>query len=359
MEGTWRWSAVAAVAPVTWGATYYVTGQALPTGSPLWGAVLRAVPAGLVLLALRRRLPAGSWWWRSAVLGTLNTGAFFALVYVAAQLLPTSVAATVMATSPLLLLLLAWPLLGRRPAALPLAGAGLGLAGVALLVGAGTAAPDPRGVLASVTALLMASLGYVLAARWGRDPALVAPDVLSGTAWQLLAGGLALVPAAAVVEGAPPALDAPAVAGFAFVSLVATALAFSCWFAGLARLDPGTVGLLGLLNPLTGVALGTALAGERLGPAQGVGVLLVLAGVLAGQPAAARYARRRPSRSSRTATGSPPNRRPSTSSAPTGDGASGSTPSVPAGASGRSPSTAPRTATPAAADHACGRQAAG
>ncbi len=291
MEGTWRWSAVTAVAPVTWGATYYVTGQALPADHPVWGAVLRAVPAGLVLLALRRRLPRGSWWWRAAVLGTLNTGAFFALVYLAAQLLPASIASTVMATSPLAMLLLAWPMLGRRPGALPLAGAGLGLAGVALLVSAGSGAVDPRGLLASVGALAMASVGYVLTARWTRTGA---PDVVASTAWQLLAGGVALVPVAALLEGAPPALDGTAAAGFAFVSLVATALAFSCWFAGLRHLDPGAVGLLGLLNPVTGVLAGTALAGERLGPWQALGAALVLGGIVLGQPVAQRLVVRRP-----------------------------------------------------------------
>src|SRR5690348_15660987 len=49
-----RWVAVTAVAPVAWGSTYVVTRAVLPP-EPLWGAVLRALPAGLLLLLVARR----------------------------------------------------------------------------------------------------------------------------------------------------------------------------------------------------------------------------------------------------------------------------------------------------------------
>ena len=111
MEGKWRWGLVTSIAPVVWGATYVITQQYLPAESPLWGSVLRALPAGLVLLAVTRTRPRGSWWWKSAILGTLNVGAFFVLVYIAAQRLPSSIAATLMAMSAGAMMLLAWPLL--------------------------------------------------------------------------------------------------------------------------------------------------------------------------------------------------------------------------------------------------------
>lgn len=81
------------------GANYFVTHEFLPADHPLYGAALRALPAGLVLLALSRQRPHGAWWGRSAVLGLLNVGVFFFLVFTASQL-PTSVASTVMAVSP-------------------------------------------------------------------------------------------------------------------------------------------------------------------------------------------------------------------------------------------------------------------
>ncbi|MDC7122944.1 DMT family transporter [Cellulomonas fimi] len=290
-EKSLRWSLITAVAPLTWGTTYYVTKHALPADAPLWGAVLRALPAGLVLLLVVRRLPRGSWWWRSLVLGTLSMGAFFALIYVAAQLLPSSVASTVMATAPVVMMLVAWALLAQKPRVLALAGAGLGVIGVAAMLLTGGGEIRPLGVAASVAAMLMSSVGFVLATRWADGV-----DVVSSTAWQLIAGGLVLVPFAVAVEGAPPALDGRAVAGFAYVSLVATAVAYLAWFSGLRRLPAGTVGLVGLLNPVAGVLVGVLVAGEHLGPLQVTGIVVVLAGVVLGQPAVDRLLRARRSR---------------------------------------------------------------
>ncbi|MGN8246229.1 EamA family transporter [Cellulomonas soli] len=279
MEANWRWSLVTAIAPITWGTTYWVTRHALPLDHPLWGAVLRALPAGIVLLAVSRRLPRGAWWWRSAVLGTLTTGAFFALVYVAAQLLPTSVASTVMATSPVVMIAVAWLLLAQRPRVLAVVGAALGLVGVALMLLTAGADVDPWGAAAAVAAMTMSSIGFVLATRWSGGV-----DVVSSTAWQLLAGALVLLPVAVAVEGAPPELDTRALIGFAYVSLVATAVAYLAWYAGLRHLPAGTVGLVGLLNPVTGVLLGTLVASEHLNAQQTAGVVVVLLGVLLGQP---------------------------------------------------------------------------
>ncbi|MFD8704829.1 DMT family transporter [Kitasatospora sp. NPDC059648] len=155
----------------------------------------------------------------------------------------------------------------------------MGLAGVALAVLGTGGALDRAGLAASVGAMLVSSVGYVLAARWreGADP-------LAATAWQLTAGALVLVPLAAGVEGAPPPLNGPTLLAFGYVTLAATALAFACWFTGLRHLPAGTVGLLGLLNPLTGVLLGTTLDGDELGPRQGLGLALVAAGILLGAP---------------------------------------------------------------------------
>ncbi|MCP3424628.1 DMT family transporter [Rothia sp. AR01] len=297
MEATWRWVLVTAIAPVCWGATYYVTREFLPPGYPLYGGVLRALPAGLVLLAVVRARPRGAWWWRSAVLGALNMSGFFVLVYVAAQLLPTSVASVVMATGSVVLMLIAWAVLRERPRLLSLAGAVAGIAGVACMLLSGGERVEGWGVLASVGAMLMSSVGYVLAKKWNDD----AP-VLATTAWQLLAGGLILLPFAVAFEGNPPEPTPGRILGFAFVSLIATAISFAAWFGGLKRLPAGSVGLIGLLNPVTGLALGTLIAGEALAAQQVAGVGLVFAGILMGQ--VARGARRRGAGAPGTAGGS-------------------------------------------------------
>ena len=280
MEANLRWVALTTVAPVAWGANYYVTHAFLPPDNPLYGAALRALPAGLVLLGLRRQRPRGAWWWRSAVLGLLNVSVFFVLVYVASQLLPTSIASTVMAVSPLAMMLIAWALVSERPGIAHLAGAAIGLGGVCLMLLTGAGGVSAPGVLASAAAMLVSAFGHILTKRWNNTGI----DVLASTAWQLTAGGLFLLPVAAAVEGSPPALSMPALLAFGYVTLVATALAFAAWFTGLRHLPAGTVGLIGLLNPVTGVLLGTAVAQEVLTVQQLCGLALVLAGVVLGRP---------------------------------------------------------------------------
>ncbi|MEE9964730.1 MAG: DMT family transporter [Propionicimonas sp.] len=277
MEGKWRWVALTAVAPMAWGSTYFVTGHLLPADAALWGGVIRCLPAGLLVLALVRRLPTGSWWWRSFVLGVLTVGGLNVLVYVVAQRLPSSLAATLMSTSAGSMLLLSWLILHQRPRLAAVLGAVIGIAGVVVMMGFGAGPIDPWGVVASIVAMLSSTLGFVLTAKWGGD---VSPVAMAS--WQLVAGSLVVIPAAILVEGAPPVLDGPAIAGFAYLILVATAVAYVAWFTGLRRLSGAAVGVIGLLNPVTGVLLGVLLGGEVFGVAQALGLVLVIGGVVLG-----------------------------------------------------------------------------
>lgn len=283
------WIGVAAIAPVAWGSVYFVTLHWIPSGEPLTAAALRALPAGLLLLAVRRRLPRGAWWWRSLVLGVLNCGAFFVLVYLAAKLLPTSLAAMLMSLSPIAMMLIAWGVVAERPTLRRLLGAAMGVGGVALMLSSSLGGVDGWGVVASVTAMAMYALGSVLAKRWSGEV-----DAVASSAWQLTVGGLLLLPIALGVEGVPVSITGTALAGYAYLSIVATALAFVCWFGALRRLTAGQVGLLGLLNPVTGVLLGVLAGGEQLSGWQWIGVAVVLAGVSVGQTSRARPPAARP-----------------------------------------------------------------
>ncbi|MGM7669072.1 DMT family transporter [Microbacterium sp. A93] len=272
---TLRWPLIAAIGPIVFGSTYWVTHEFLPADSPLWGSAIRALPAGLVLLLVVRRLPHGAWWWRSIVLGTLNMGLFFCLVYVAAQLLPSSVAASITSVAPLMIAGFAWLILHERPTARVLLGAGVGAAGVLLIVGTATGRLDAWGIAASFASMAMSALGAILMKRWNDGT-----PVLTVTAWQLIVGGIELTVAASLFEGAPPAVSPSELIAFGYVSLIATALGFFCWFSGFRHLPAGVVGVIGLLNPVTGVALGVAISGETLSALQLLGIALVLGSIV-------------------------------------------------------------------------------
>lgn len=278
-----------ALTPAVWGTTYFVTTEHLPPDRPLLAATVRALPAGLALLLIARRLPEGAWWWRAGVLGALNIGAFNALLFVAAYRLPGGVAATVAAMQPLFVGLLAAGLLGERLGGRRAVAALVGVAGVALLVLRANATLDAVGVAAALASALVMATGIVLTKRW------VSPaPLLAMTGWQLTAGGLLLLPVTLLAEGAPPAsLSGENVAGFAYLTIVGTAVAYALWFRGLRGLSPVSVSFLVLLSPLVATALGWLALDQALTPAQALGALLVLGALVLAQTAGSLPWRRR------------------------------------------------------------------
>ncbi|MEM7341357.1 MAG: EamA family transporter [Actinomycetota bacterium] len=271
-------AALTAITPMVWGTTYLVATEFLPDGRPLLAAVVRALPVGAVFVISTRRLPHGMWWWRTVVLGTLNIGAFFALLFVAAFRLPGGVAATAGAIQPLVAAAIAAMLLRERfGIRTPLAGLA-GLGGVAMLVLGPEAALDPIGVVAAVAGTVSMAVGVVLTKYWG-----LPVDVISFTGWQLIAGGVVLLPLALVVEGPPPMLTSTNVVGFAWLAIVGTGLAYVNWFRGVARLPVATVSFLGLLSPWVATVLGWVVLGEALSVVQVCGAVVVLVAVVSSQ----------------------------------------------------------------------------
>ncbi|HEY1118049.1 MAG TPA: EamA family transporter [Acidimicrobiales bacterium] len=270
--------ALTAFAPAAWGSTYVVTQELLPPDRPLFSAVMRALPVGLLMLALRPQLPRGRWWWRSCVLGLCNIGLFFPLLFLSAYGLPGGLAATIQAVNPLVVIALAWPMVGERATVHRMVGAAIGLVGVALLVQQTPEGITALGLVGAFGSVLISAVGFLLVKRW--TPPV---DMLTLVSWQLVAGGLVLLPLSLAWEGPPPALDRDAVLGFLWIGAIGTGVAQWCWFRGVRRMPAGSVAAIGLLTPAVGIGLGVAFAGETFGPSQAVGVALVLGGVVAGQ----------------------------------------------------------------------------
>ena len=273
-----------AFAPAVWGTTYVVTTVFLPEDHALWSGALRALPAGLLLLALSRTLPQGGWWWKALVLGILNIGAFFPLLFLAAYALPGGIAAVFGAASPLVVAALALPLLSERPTTWRLVWGVLAVAGVAMMVLAPGVELNVLGVLAGSAAPLSMAVGTVLSKRWGRP---VGPLAYAG--WQLTAGGAVIIPLALVIDGGPPALDGPALAGYAWLGLLGAALAYTLWFRGVGTMPAGAVAFLPLISPLVAAALGWLVLGETLTLFQGTGFALALLAVACAQRTPARF----------------------------------------------------------------------
>lgn len=270
-----------AIAPVIWGSSYIVATEMLPHGYPLTVSLLRALPAGLILLLVVRQLPQAGWRGRVFILGALNFAIFWSMLFLAAYRLPGGVAATLGAVQPLFVLFLARFALGNTITVLGIIAAISGVIGVGMLVLDPGAVLDPIGIAAALVGALSMAAGTVLTRKW-QPP--VSP--LTFTAWQLTAGGLLLIPVALIIEPGFPMPTVTNIAGLVWLGLIGAALTYFLWFRGIARLGPTTVTSFGFLSPTSAVLLGWIVLGQALSALQIVGVAVVLISIWLGQRAA-------------------------------------------------------------------------
>ncbi|WP_407207027.1 DMT family transporter [Citrobacter sedlakii] len=184
-----------AIAPAIWGSTYIVTTQYLPNFSPMTVAMLRALPAGLLLVMIVRQIPRESGGC-IFILGALNISLFWSLLFISVYRLPGGVAATVGAVQPLMVVFISAALLGSPIRLMAVRGylrnCGRGAVGVDTKRSARScrrrSGPGGGG---------FHGVGTVLTRKW-QPPV----PLLTFTARQLAAGGLLLVPVALVFD--PP-----------------------------------------------------------------------------------------------------------------------------------------------------------
>lgn len=272
-----------ACAPLIWGSTYLVTTEFLPPDRPLTAALLRVLPAGLLLLMYARVLPRRSEWGTVILLGILNIGFFQAMLFVAAYRLPGGLAAVLSSTQTLMVLLLTW-LIGKTM--LPKAAwlwAAAGVAGIALMVLSPQARYDAWGIAAALSGAASMSLGVYLSKH--RKTSL---PVLAFAGWQLLVGGLCLLPAALLAEPPLPALTLANIGGYLYLCLFGAVLAYVLFFSGLARLPPAVVSSLGLLSPVCAFALGWLFLGQGMDGKSLLGFALALLSIDGVQRAASK-----------------------------------------------------------------------
>lgn len=262
--------------PMLWGTTYAVFTETLPVSHPLLTGALRALPAGLILLALNPRIPPLAALKRHAVIGVSNIGLFFALLFVAASRMPGGLAATLGAIQPLVVVLISAWLIGRAPHPVQILAGIAGLIGVALLVLSPEASPDPIGVAAAIGGALSMSIGTILIDRWGRMG-----TPLETTTWQLIFGGGILLPMALMIEGLPPAPGLTEMMGYGWLMLMGTAFAYYVWTRGIGRIGPSAI-YLALASPVVATAIGAIALGEWFNPLQWAGMALVIGATAVG-----------------------------------------------------------------------------
>jgi drug/metabolite transporter (DMT)-like permease len=259
---------------------------------PILSLALRFAISGALGVAIalafgqRARLTRGQW--RAVVVfGLCQNALYLGLNFVAMQTVEASLAAIVASSLPLWVALANWTLFGDRTRPLGVAGLIAGSAGVLLIMGTRLqGGADPMGVLlcvGGVLALTVATLSVRGASGGG--------NLMMVVGLQMLVGAAALLPAGLALETWDVTWSPRLIAALAYTTLVPGLLATWVWFLLVARMGATPAATFHFLNPVFGVAVAWALLGERLGPLDAVGVLVVTAGILAVQVSRLRAAR--------------------------------------------------------------------
>lgn len=267
---------------VVWGSTYLAIRFALETLPPFALAGARFLLAGGLLYgpvrALRAARPARVHWRTAAVVGGLFLVGGIGTTTWAIQRVPSGVAALLVATLPVWMVVLDAARTRTRPTAAVAVGVALGLAGIGVLVGPGALGEpvDPVGAFAVVAATLSWAAGSVY-----QRGAEVAPHPLLNVAMQMLVGGVALVALSAAVGERPAFADASLRSALALAYLVAfgslAGYSASVWLLDVST--PARVSTYAYVNPVIAVLLGWWLAGEPLDGRVGLAAAAVVAAV--------------------------------------------------------------------------------
>lgn len=266
--------------PMLWGSTYIIASVLIPIQRPVFVALMRAFPIGLILILWYRKLPKGIWILKSLILGSLNIGIFFLFLFIAAYRLPGGIASMIGSVQPVFVILFSWIFLKEKPALRSYAAIVMMVAGVGLLLLKQQMSIDAWGVAAALCGAVVMALGVVLTKYWGK-PEGVSQMVF--TSWQLFFGSLILIPAVFVMEGSIPVLTPMNIAGLAILGVVNTGVAYYLWFRGIENLSPVRVSLLSPINPLTAFLLGYVVLGQSISFIQIVGVCIIISSIFVSQ----------------------------------------------------------------------------
>ncbi len=268
-----------------WSSTYPLTKIGLGSFPPITFISARSLIAAAFLFVILRmrgiRMPTDRGAWKLfAQQQTINSTFPFLLITWAQQYVPASSTVVLASTTPIFAFLITWGITRHEPATLlKLAGAILGLAGTAVIIGLDALSTLDANIFAEIV-ILIATISFACATIFGLrltdyDPMVVA-------AGSLLYGGMILLPFALLIDH-PWTLrpTADALAATVAMGIFSSALGLMLFYMCLTRLGTLTTNAQGYLRIPIGVGLSVLLLGEAVPANLALGLVLVMAGVAA------------------------------------------------------------------------------
>jgi len=270
-----------------WGSTYLAIRVGIETIPPLLMASVRFLVAGTLLYGVSRLRggprPTRGNWRATAVVGALLLLGGNGAVVLAERTVPSGVAALLVATVPVWMVVLDWLWRGAaRPGLRVVAGLLLGIAGLGLLVGPGAiggGAIDGTGA----AILVAGSLFWATGSIYSREADLPHHAML-GTGMEMLAGGT-LLGIAGLLRGElgmlhPAAISGASLLGLLYLVTFGSLVGFTAYVWLLDRVPAPRVATYAYVNPIVAVLLGWAILGEALTPRMGAAAAVIVAGVV-------------------------------------------------------------------------------
>jgi drug/metabolite transporter (DMT)-like permease len=264
-------------------ASAFVPSRVLARGAPPLAILsLRFLIAGGLLLAaatlVRLKIPRDPQTWLGLfAIGVGSNAVYLGLSYIALTHLSAGMGSIIASTNPLIIALVA-PFLLREPlTGRKLIGLALGFGGVviAMHARAGSGAARPQDVLLALGGVISFVASNVF---YKRMPSRPHPVVLNGG--QLVCAGVALIPAALLLEGMPDIhWTGPLISSLAYLVLVLSVGASMLWFWILKHGEASRVSAYFFLTPVFGLLLGAVLLDEPLGRWDGAGLGAIAAGL--------------------------------------------------------------------------------
>jgi drug/metabolite transporter (DMT)-like permease len=253
---------------VVWGSTYLAIRYAVETIPPLVTAGIRHSIAGGIMLGwawLRGFRPTRQQWFAGAVLGFFFFLIGHGSIHWAEQYVGSGLAALLIATEPMFILVLAWMMGQQKISGLSALGLGLGVAGVALLTGMELTLKGSSlaGLLVVLLGSLAWSIGVVISPRL-KFPS----DALGRTALPTICGAAMLLIVAGITgefrQAHWASISLRSIFGLGYLIVFGSVVAFTSYIWLLQRVPPALVATHTYANPVVAVLLGWWLAHEAL-----------------------------------------------------------------------------------------------
>ena len=259
-----------------WGGAFLFFRIAAPEVGAVWaaeirialGAAILGLVAGRRTFAAVRRRPL-----QFVIVGATFSAIPFSLIAVAALTLPAGLGALLNASTPLFTAVLGVAVLGQRLTPRLVAGLGIGLAAVFVLVGWSPVGFGPE-LLVATAAALAAALSYAIAGTLVKRtlPDVAGMELATG---QLALGAIVLLPFA-IASGGPGMPSLGGAASLLVLGVVSTALAWPVFFRVMSRTTPTVASTVTFIVPAFAILWGGLVLAEPVGPGLVAGFGLVL-----------------------------------------------------------------------------------